>query len=374
VEPSLLSQVCDFIEKERVKEASNKISADFLQQHPKDQILRSIYDRALSESNAAIGLNNGKNESDRNVLKEFIEDHLITDEGYRTKYARKEINQTIRPGIELLEKKYLLREEGNSIELTHDVIVTLVKSDREKRRKKIALERERKKAKRKMRLIVAIVFLLAMTVGAYAYYNITKKANRDKEEAIKETKKIEVKNAFLRSDSSNLKHSIDSLLAKKEAVLSKHGDTTITKRLSDSITILNNEISTLHNHSIVYNDSITTLVNTIVKFRNNEKELRDLYDNVKLERDDLTVQNNQLKSQPGSKTKAFENIEKGYLSKINSLEQRIGVLQKSRDSLASIVTNMLKQQYQDVTIDPVTKKKIFGYGYDYHPLHTGKKN
>jgi len=148
VEPSLLSQVCSYIDKERLSENRDKISADFLGKYPKGKILRSLYDQALLESNTIDTSENHDGEKPRNLIKEFIEDNLITDEGYRTKFALKNLDERLRPGIDTLRRKYFIREEGNLIELTHDVIVTLVKSDREERRKQMALQVERKKARK----------------------------------------------------------------------------------------------------------------------------------------------------------------------------------------------------------------------------------
>lgn len=370
VEPSLLSQVCSFIEKERIEEGSDKISAEFLKQHPKDQILRAIYNQAISQANAVITVKDRQEES-TNAVKEFIEDNLITDEGYRTKFATKKIDRKIRPGIELLKEKYLLREEGDHIELTHDVIVTLVKSDREERRKSLALAREKKKAKKKMRLIVLLVFIAVTAIGAVAYTRITAKANKDKEDAIKQTIKIEGKNDSLK----NISLKLDTAIAKKRALVAPTAKDTVatTRVFIDSIRNLNDKISYLNNdytnNSKVYKDSINTLVQTVTRYKEIEADLKESLE---------TIRNEKSKENPASSDRitSLENKEKGYLSKISGLEQRIGLLQKSRDSLAAIIANNIVKQpyfYPD-TYDPQNKKKIFGYGYDYHNLNKRKKN
>ena len=368
IEPSLLSQVCDYIERERIKEGREKISADFLQHHPKDQILRSLYNSALDESNAAVEVT--KENSDRNVLKEFIEDHLITDEGYRTKYAIKEINKNIWPGVEHLEKKYFLREESNSIELTHDVIVTLVKTDREERRKKIALGIERKKAKKKMRLIVLFVFVAATAIGAVSYRSITNEANIAKEEAIKQTNNIQAKNAVLRNDSLQL----EKFLAKHKPGDSSKKEIIIKNSpLVDSITVLNNLLFSLNqnfiNSSKSYNDSIHSLQIKMVGYTKSATDLQDSLASLLKENNDLRFQLNE------KKLAMAVNNEKWYQSKINFLEQQIARIQRSRDSLAAIVANTLPPPVfidDNKTID--SKKKIFGYGYDYHNLKNLRKN
>ncbi|MCW3109967.1 MAG: hypothetical protein JWQ09_4473 [Segetibacter sp.] len=380
VEPSLLSQVCSFIEKERIEEGSDKISAEFLKKHPKDQILRALYNQSLSESNEVIKLKDQRDGNGKsiNALKEFIEDNLITDEGYRTKFALKKIDEKIRPGIELLKEKYLLREEGENIELTHDVIVTLVKSDREERRKKLALAREKKKAKKKMRLIVILVFLAVAATGAVAYTRITAKANKDKKEAFAQRDKAKAesriiisKNDSLRKDSLNLEKAI----AKKKSSLAdstQNGNAIKEKILVDSITFLIKSINSLNddyiNNSTIYKDSINTLVKTVIKYKQIEADLKASLENIRNE-------NSQPKPPSNDRITLLENKEKGYISKITGLEQRIGLLQKSRDSLAAIIANNIVKQpylYPDL-YDPEGKKKIFGYGYDYHNLKRRKK-
>src|SRR5450432_3089493 len=47
IEPSLLSQVCSYIDKERLSIGGDKISAEFLDKYPREIILRSIYDEVL---------------------------------------------------------------------------------------------------------------------------------------------------------------------------------------------------------------------------------------------------------------------------------------------------------------------------------------
>ena len=313
-----------------------------------------------------------------NELKEFIEDNLITDEGYRTKYALKKIDERIKPGIELLKQKYLLREEGSFIELTHDVIVTLVKSDREERRKKLALARERIKAKRKMRIIVLFVFFAVAAGGGVAYHLITKQANKEKKEAFAqrdqakaESRIIQVKNDSLRKDSVKL----ERFIRKKAASVN---DTTIktyavtVKNLGDTIIDLKGLINSLNMHLSTnnksYNDSIASLQQSVTNYRNVQIDLKG-----SVER--LTRENDILKPQVNELNISFGNKEKDYSSKINGLETQVGLLQKTRDSLQNVIArnnSRFTLQYKNLS-GLKNKKKIYGYGYDYHPfLQLGK--
>jgi hypothetical protein len=188
IEPSLLSQVCSYIDKQRMNEGTDKISAEFLNKYPKETILRSIYNETLSESNDAV--NNGESEINLNTkpVNEFLEDKLITDEGFRTKYSFTDEDEKLKPGIDVLKKKYFVRDDGKSIELTHDVLTPLIKSDREERRKEIAVAAARKRANR--RSLVIIFF--ALIAAGVIWYLIANKAIADKNEAIKQKGIIDV--------------------------------------------------------------------------------------------------------------------------------------------------------------------------------------
>ena len=54
VEPSLLSQVCAFIDKERIEKRYKTVSGELLSKYPKETILRSIYNEALATADSVI--------------------------------------------------------------------------------------------------------------------------------------------------------------------------------------------------------------------------------------------------------------------------------------------------------------------------------
>ncbi len=181
IEPSLLSQVCSHIDKERIIEGGNKISSEFLNKYPKEIILRSIYNEVLAEGNNAITNNDSKR------LNEFVEDKLITDEGYRTKYGLNELDKSLVPGIEVLKRKYFLRDDGNSIELSHDVLTPLIKADREQRREEIALSTAKARAKKRAVKIITGSLIFSIIAAVAIWFFTTKKAFKAKDEAEKET-------------------------------------------------------------------------------------------------------------------------------------------------------------------------------------------
>ena len=209
VEPSLLSQVCTYIDKERISEGRDKISSDFLEKYPKEKILHSIYDEVLAESNAAVLGNLPDQQLNQKPVNEFLEDKLITDEGYRTKYSINEIDRSLLPGIEVLKRKYFLRDDGKAIELTHDVLAPIIKNDREERRKAIAAAAARRRANKRALVIV----ILALIAAAGIWYYIAGRAVKDKNEAIAQRAQIQKE---ITKDSTSLAGIKDSIKIVRE--------------------------------------------------------------------------------------------------------------------------------------------------------------
>ncbi|MDQ6608847.1 MAG: ATP-binding protein, partial [Bacteroidota bacterium] len=210
IEPSLLSQVCSFIDKERRMDGSDNISAEFLDKYPKEKILRSIYDEVLTESNVAVIGALAEVKTTRPV-NEFVEEKLITDEGYRTKYALNEQDEKIRPGVEVLKAKYFVRDDGKSVELTHDVLTPLIKRDREERRKGLAMVLAKKKANRRAVFIIVLAAIAALLF----WFLSTNKARQDNDKAQQETRKaIQEK-----EEAINLKASLVAQIKKDSASL-----------------------------------------------------------------------------------------------------------------------------------------------------------
>ena len=228
VEPSLLSQVCTYIDKERIADGRNKISSEFLQKYPKEKILHSIYDEVLAESNNAVYQNNPEIPTDTKPVNEFLEDKLITDEGYRTKYAVNEIDRSILPGIEVLKRKYFVREDGKSVELTHDVLTPIIKDDRETRLKEIAALAARRRANKRA---LIIVILAAVVAGAIWYY-IPKKAVEKREAALEEQKKIREQITKDSTSLAGIKDSIETMRKNRGAGVS--GASSVRFNMNDS--------------------------------------------------------------------------------------------------------------------------------------------
>lgn len=217
IEPSLLSQVCTYIDKERISEDRSKISSDFLDRYPKEKILHSIYNEVLNESNVAVLGTNPDLTKSQKPVNEFLEDKLITDEGYRTKYSLGEIDKTLLPGIDVLKRKYFVRDDGKSVEITHDVLAPIIKGDRETRRKGIAAAAAKKRANRR----ALVIIILALIAGVLFWYFATKKAFADEQAAIARKDSI---GKQITSDSASLAVINDSIVkARKNLVKYGHG-------------------------------------------------------------------------------------------------------------------------------------------------------
>jgi len=211
IEPSLLSQVCSLIEKERSQQGKEKISSEFLDKYSKEFILRSIYDEAMAESNAAVLKSNNGLPVVSKPVNEFAEDKLITDEGYRIKYALSENDERILPGLVVLRSKYFVRDEGKSIELTHDVLTPLIKRDREERRRELALAKARKKARQRLAFITAFAVLAAGGLWFFITHKAIQKADEADKMAADLGVQIEKKNDSLDKINSTIKQRTDSL-------------------------------------------------------------------------------------------------------------------------------------------------------------------
>ncbi|MGH2646587.1 MAG: hypothetical protein ACRDE8_03425, partial [Ginsengibacter sp.] len=250
IEPSLLSQVCSYIDKERIIEGGRKISPEFLDKYPKEIILRSIYDEVLAEGNSAIS-NNSDGANAAKPLNEFVEDKLITDEGYRTKYSNNEVDEKLKLGVEVLKRKYFLKDDGTALELSHDVLTPLIKDDREQRRKDFALAAAKEKAKKRAVKIIAGALLFSIVAAGAIWFFTTKKARKDKAEAEKAT--VIIKQDIVR-DSVKL----DSVKKRINLLVVDKNDTSRVPALLKENIILDSTIKALNQKIKELTDEITT--------------------------------------------------------------------------------------------------------------------
>ncbi len=336
IEPSLLSQVCSYIDKERLKDGRQKISSEFLKKYPKEIILRSIYNEVLAESNDAIVNENGNLNASANPAKVFVEDKLITDEGYRTKYVLNENDVMLFPAIDVLKRKYFLRDDGKSVELTHDVLAPLIKEDREERRKEIALVVAKQKARKRATQIIIGSLLFSVLIAGAIWFFTTKKARKDREAAKEET--------------VHLKQSIVSNNIKLDSIKKRINELDVDK--NDT-----NKILALQKKNIEY-DSTIKMLNQKVKELTDNKNYSDSTNNellqnteaslLKLKHDDsiLSINHTQLNN-------SYDSLNKNVTSLKNENARLNNDLGNSKNDYTTLINNntTLKNTYDNLKSD-----------------------
>jgi len=182
VEPSLLSLICKELNDARIEKGQREITVDLLAgSHA--AILSDFYERALADQPAR--------------LRAFIEDVLLTESGYRENVAEERVRREFAAvgaapdALALLVNRRLLRIEERldlrRVELTHDVLCSVVSASREARREREAREQAeaqaaaqaqrardaRRQLKRARRIAAVCVVLTIGAVGAsvYAYWS-----------------------------------------------------------------------------------------------------------------------------------------------------------------------------------------------------------
>lgn len=142
VEPSLLSLICRELNNARVAQGKSEISVDLLA-GSNETILNEFYERALLDQPPAV--------------RKVIEDHLLTDSGYRENLAEERVLKAFTTAgaqpdaattLATLVNRRLLRIEERldvrRVELTHDVLCGVVRASREQRLEREALEEAEK--------------------------------------------------------------------------------------------------------------------------------------------------------------------------------------------------------------------------------------
>ena len=135
VEPSLLSLICRELNNTRLSKGQAEISADLLA-GSRDTILSEFYERALADQPEGVRV--------------FIEDEMLTDSGFRESVAEERVRKGFdaagadRDALATLVNRRLLRVEDRldlrRVEITHDVLCSVIAASRGIRREREALE------------------------------------------------------------------------------------------------------------------------------------------------------------------------------------------------------------------------------------------
>lgn len=133
IEPSLLSLICRELNTVRQQQGRTEISADLLA-GSRDTILSEFYERALADQPAGV--------------RRVVEDELLTDSGHRESLAEERVAKALvaagasPEALATLVNRRLLRIEDRldmrRVELTHDVLCSVVLASREMRHEREA--------------------------------------------------------------------------------------------------------------------------------------------------------------------------------------------------------------------------------------------
>jgi hypothetical protein len=136
VEPALLSLVCRELNDARLAQGKNEISSDLLD-GSQNTILSNFYERSLADQPPAV--------------RRIVEDHLLTASGFRENIAEERLVVAFksagiaRETLPVLVNRRLLRIEERldvrRVELTHDVLCSVVKASRDLRQERETHER-----------------------------------------------------------------------------------------------------------------------------------------------------------------------------------------------------------------------------------------
>ena len=178
VEPSLLSLICRELNNTRLAKGHAEISADLLA-GSRDTILTEFYERALADQPHGVRI--------------FVEDVMLTDSGFRESVAEERVRKGFAAAgatpdaLAKLVDRRLLRVEDRldlrRVEITHDVLCSVVSASRNVRREREALEdSQRQLAEQKAReaathrslvrarLIAAVALVLRVLAAGSAVF------------------------------------------------------------------------------------------------------------------------------------------------------------------------------------------------------------
>ena len=178
IEPSLLSLICRELNTVRLAQGRSEISADLLA-GSRDTILSEFYERALADQPAGV--------------RRVVEDELLTDSGYRESLAEERVTKALAAAgapadaLATLVNRRLLRIEDRldmrRVELTHDVLCSVVLASRDQRHaneareeaeRQLAVQQEREattqRALVRARLIATVCSVLMVVAAISAIF------------------------------------------------------------------------------------------------------------------------------------------------------------------------------------------------------------
>ena len=191
VEPALLSLICRELNNARIAQGRTEISADLLA-GSRDTILSEFYERALADQPPGV--------------RKFIEDEMLTESGFRESLAEERVLKGFAAAgapadtLATLVNRRLLRIEERldvrRVELTHDVLCSVVRASRDVRlereardeaERQLAAQRAREAATRKAlvraRQVAAGCAVLAVVAAGSAIFGFVSMKRAQQAEA-----------------------------------------------------------------------------------------------------------------------------------------------------------------------------------------------
>jgi WD40 repeat protein len=171
VDPAILSIFCRELNLTRKERQQPRITADLVA-GTQDAIIADFYRRGVQDVAPEV--------------RRFVEEHLVTQSGYRNSAALDEALAT--PGItsEVLERlieRRLVRIDGAGprarVELTHDVLIDPIVASRTLRRLGEKQESARREAAKKRKRILIPLLFVALVALAWQYRNSRREAERN---------------------------------------------------------------------------------------------------------------------------------------------------------------------------------------------------
>jgi len=192
VEPSLLSLICRELNNTRLAKGEAEISAHLLD-GSRDTILSEFYKRALADQPPGV--------------RTFIEDVMLTDSGFRESVAEERVQKGFAAAgapagaLATLVDRRLLRVEDRldmrRVEITHDVLCSVIGASRNVRREREALaeskrqlaaQRDRELATRKaltrarrIAAVAVVIMLAALGSAVFGFINLRRAQAADAE-------------------------------------------------------------------------------------------------------------------------------------------------------------------------------------------------
>jgi len=178
VEPSLLSLICRELNNARLAKGEAEISANLLA-GSRDTILSEFYERTLADQPPGVRM--------------FIEDEMLTDSGFRESVAEERVRKgfvaagAAPEALATLVDRRLLRVEDRldlrRVEITHDVLCSVIGASRNVRREREALEASRRElaaqaererttrqSLKRARLLAAVASVLMLAAAGSALF------------------------------------------------------------------------------------------------------------------------------------------------------------------------------------------------------------